>query len=507
MKPIDRFSYLKNNRVSQDTSSLVQCYLPIIGQEALSLYLYTISFWDNGRKEYLFSSILNHLNFGMDRLLKSLKILSAFNLLTLYQKGDTYQIVIHAPLSSQDFLEHPVYRRLLEKKIGKKELAATSFALSFGLVIGFGIPVSIGASIILVHSILLMTDIIGSWAPEGKVGLAISGVLGALYGVGLVLGLQAIVDLFNMLPVNFMPALSSVGSPIVVGFSIFPAIAIASQHGFKKAAITLVATLLALFAVKQYGTIKLDAVTIKLSAEGMSLLVGMIFMIVFAMQVKGDGSNSNETLVSVFLERVNRIKKNWIWLSITGGLVSASTSLMILAGDPISLKLLTEGKISEAALAAFARGIGFIPLVFSTAIVTGVYSPAGATFVFVVGMLLNGNPLVAFVAGAALMFVEVQLLALVAKGLDKFPGIREMGEHIRTAMNKVLEVALLVGGAIASEKIAPGIGYFWVIGLLLLNRKAKSPIVELAIGPVAAISLGIIVNILYMIGLFTPVAG
>ena len=68
-------------------------------------------------------------------------------------------------------------------------------------------------------------------------------------------------------------------------------------------------------------------------------------------------------------------------------------------------------------------------------------------------------------------------------------------------------MALLVGGAIASEKIAPGIGYFWVIGFLLLNRKAKIPIVELAIGPVAAISLGIIVNILYMVGLFTPVAG
>ncbi|MDU2396478.1 MAG: replication initiation and membrane attachment family protein [Streptococcus mitis] len=118
MKPIDRFSYLKNNRVSQDTSSLVQCYLPIIGQEALSLYLYTISFWDNGRKEYLFSSILNHLNFGMDRLIKSLKILSAFNLLTLYQKGDIYQLAINTPLSTQDFLEHPVYRRFLEKKIG-----------------------------------------------------------------------------------------------------------------------------------------------------------------------------------------------------------------------------------------------------------------------------------------------------------------------------------------------------------------------------------------------------
>ena len=118
MKPNDRFSFLKNNRVSQDPTTLVQCYLPIIGQDALSLYLYTLAFWDDGQKEHLFAAILNHLNFGMDRLIKSLKILSAFNLLTLYQKGDTYQIVIHAPLSSQDFLEHPVYRRLLEKKIG-----------------------------------------------------------------------------------------------------------------------------------------------------------------------------------------------------------------------------------------------------------------------------------------------------------------------------------------------------------------------------------------------------
>ena len=352
-----------------------------------------------------------------------------------------------------------------------------------------------------------MTDIIGSWAPEGKGGLVISGLLGALYGVGLVLGLQAVVDLFAQLPVNFMPALSSVGAPIVVGFSIFPAIAIADQHGFKKAAVTLLASLLTLFVVKQFGTIDLgNGTAIKLSAEGMSLLVGMIFMIAFAMQVKGDGASSNETLVSIFLERVNRIQSNWIWLSLTGGLVAASTSLMILAGDPISLKLLSEGKISEAALAAFARGIGFVPLVFSTAIVTGVYSPAGATFVFIVGMLLSGNPLIAFIAGAGLMFVEVKMLAVVAKALDRFPGVREMGEHIRTAMNKVLEIALLVGGAVASEKIAPGIGYFWVIGLLLLNRKANKPVVELAIGPVAAISLGILVNLICLLGLFTPVA-
>ena len=119
MKPNDRFSFLKNNRVSQDPITLVQCYLPIIGQDALNLYLYTLAFWDNGQKEHLFAAILNHLNFGMDRLLKAFKILSAFNLITLYQKGDVYELAIQPTISGSDFLRHTVYRTLLEKKIGE----------------------------------------------------------------------------------------------------------------------------------------------------------------------------------------------------------------------------------------------------------------------------------------------------------------------------------------------------------------------------------------------------
>ena len=118
MKPNDRFSFLKNNRVSQDPTSLVQCYLPIIGQDALSLYLYTLTFWDDGQKEHLFAAILNHLNFGMDRLLKAFKILSAFHLVTLYQKEDSYELLLHPPLSASDFLGHTIYRTLLEKRIG-----------------------------------------------------------------------------------------------------------------------------------------------------------------------------------------------------------------------------------------------------------------------------------------------------------------------------------------------------------------------------------------------------
>ena len=132
MKPNDRFSFLKNNRVSQDPTTLVQCYLPIIGQDALSLYLYTLAFWDNGQKEHLFAAILNHLNFGMDRLLKAFKMLSAFNLVTLYQNGDGYKLAIHPILSQSDFLRHTVYRTLLEKKIGDMAVSALREELADG---------------------------------------------------------------------------------------------------------------------------------------------------------------------------------------------------------------------------------------------------------------------------------------------------------------------------------------------------------------------------------------
>lgn len=398
----------------------------------------------------------------------------------------------------------PILPEHLEGRINKRELAATSFAISFGLVIGFGIPVSIGASIILVHSLLLMTDIIGTWTPDGKVGMVIAGVIGAIYGIGLTLGLEFIVELFTYLPINFLDALGAVGGPIVVAFAVFPAVAVGNQHGFKRGGVTFLATMLALLLVKQFGTFTINETTsITISSEGIALLVGMIFMLYFAIQVKGQATD-NQDLLGVFAERVKRIRKYMVVLALTGGLVAAATSVSVIGGDPISLNLMAEGQFNEAALAAFARAIGFVPLVFSTAIVTGVYSPAGATFVYVAGLLLSGNPILAFIAGTVIMLGEILLLSSAAKGLDKYPGVRDMGEHIRTAMNKVLELALLIGGAVASEQIAPGIGYFWVFGAYLLNKQSNKPIVDMAVGPVAAILLGILVNILYVLGLFTP---
>ena len=85
----------------------------------------------------------------------------------------------------------PVLPEYLEKRMDRKALAATSFAIGFGLVIGYGLPTSIAASIILIHCILLTTDIIGTWCPDTKKGMIASGVIGAVYGVALLFGLLA----------------------------------------------------------------------------------------------------------------------------------------------------------------------------------------------------------------------------------------------------------------------------------------------------------------------------
>ena len=392
-----------------------------------------------------------------------------------------------------------------DKQISRKELGTMSFAISFGLVIGFGLPTSIAATIILIHCLLLTTDIIGTWCPDSKLGLIASGVIGGVYGLLLLVGLEFIVKLFGLLPYNFLNDLGSVSVYMTIAFAIFPAVAVAYQHGFGKGTITGVITVIAWFLFKKFGTFPIGDRTFTLNADGMAMLVGVIMMLVFAAQIKGEGS-SNAALTQVFSSKLERIRKNWFLLAIMGGLIAAGTSLAIVAGDPASLAALGNGQNVEGGMIALARAIGFVPLVFTTSIVTGVYAPAGCTFVFVVGLFLNGKPLFALILGAAVMIVELLLINVFANVMDKMPGVKEMGEHIRTSMTKVIEITLMVGAVVGAEKISgavgmAGVGAMFVIGCVLLNRRSKKPIVEMAIGPVACILFGLLINVLLLVGL------
>ena len=124
MKPNDQFSFVKNNLISQDSTSLIRLYLPILGINATTIYQYFLAFWDNGKSSYTVGHILNHLNLGMNALQKSINILSAMQLVELYQGENHFQIYLKSPLSPSEFLSNSVYRCLLEKKIGEAAVEA-----------------------------------------------------------------------------------------------------------------------------------------------------------------------------------------------------------------------------------------------------------------------------------------------------------------------------------------------------------------------------------------------
>ena len=129
MRPIDEFSYVKNNKVLLDSDSLSQLYHPVIGNHAVLLYEYLLAFFDDGIKRHKFSEILNHLQLSMQEVEEALAILTAVDLLVLYQTRDAYVLKLQPALNRETFLANAIYRRLLEQRIGDVAVAELDVVL------------------------------------------------------------------------------------------------------------------------------------------------------------------------------------------------------------------------------------------------------------------------------------------------------------------------------------------------------------------------------------------
>ena len=372
----------------------------------------------------------------------------------------------------------PIIPEFREGRMSRVELATTTFALSIGLVIGFGIPFSMMYPIIIVHSLFLGTDIIGTFFPgipgedwlkdkKSVMGLIGSGLAGGAYGVLLVVGLQWFID----------------------ALAAFPALAVAMEYGYKKGALTLALTVIVrqIIVALDWG-----------KPDGWALLAGMLILMMFAVREK---SESRIDTAALFSDRVKNIKKNIIWIALMGGLYGMAANINLLMEGPQSLVALGEGAKAEAITFTIARAFSFIPLKGMTSLATGTFVTDGFGFVATVG-LLSPNIIIAGIAGAIVITLEASSLILIAKYFDKFPGIKKAADNMRTAMTKLLEVALIVGSMIAANTMAPGFGFFVVAGIYLLNETAKKPMVKMAVGPVAAIFVGILINVLALIGLY-----
>ena len=148
------------------------------------------------------------------------------------------------------------------------------------------------------------------------------------------------------------------------------------------------------------------------------------------------------------------------------------------------------------------RGLGFVPLIATTALATGVYAVAGFTFVYAVDYL-SPNPMVAAVLGAVVISAEVLLLRSIGKWLGRYPSVRNASDNIRNAMNMLMEVALLVGSIFAAIKMAGYTGFSIAVAIYFLNE-SWAVRYKMAAPVVAVMITGILLNVLYWLGLFVP---
>lgn len=425
------------------------------------------------------------------------------NYVIIFLAGAVAAILANRGIAIFNDAVRPIIPEFREGRMTRVELAMTTFALSFGLVIGFGIPFSIMSPIILVHSLFLGTDIIGTFFPgkaiekwykdkESLIGFILSGICGGAYGLLLLLGLKSFVDAMKLLPVNVFDAMGGLGDPVIFAFAAFPSLAIAFAYGYKKGLLSLGIVLIIREIVERLGYS---------SPDGIALLAGLIILMFFAMRDKNENSTN---MASLFVDRVKNIKKNIPYIAIMGAIYGAACSIKLLMEGPQSLLALKNGQTADAVSITIARALSFIPLKGTTSLATGTFATDGFGFVATAG-LLSPNAIVAAILGAVVISIEAYSLVMVAKVFDRFPGIRKAADNMRNAMSKLLEVALIVGSMMAANKMAPGIGFFVVAGLYLLNETSKKPIVKIAVGPIGAITVGILVNVLAAIGLFVPV--
>lgn len=399
----------------------------------------------------------------------------------------------------------PIYPEYREGRMNRFAIASTTFGLNFGLVIGFGIPFSIMSPIILVHSLWLGTDVIGVVCPgkpmdkwykdkQSLLGACIAAILGGLYGILLLVGLGAVVDVSNSLPINIFESWQGLSGPVLYAFAAFPCIVVAMDYGWKKGLVSLGVVVL----IRQLISSSANP-TFANMADGLALLIGLIFVIVFAVK---DKSPSEGDLSSVFGDRVKNIKKNILWIAAMGAIYAVACNIGLLMEGPQSLVSVKEGNVPSAVAITVARALSFIPLKGLTSLASGTFATDGFGFTATVG-LLAPNAIIAAILGAIVISLEALSLVGVAKLFDRFPGVKKSSDSMRVAMTKLLEVAILVGSMIAANGMAPGgLGFLLVAGLFVMNEYFKRPLTRMAVGPIATVVVGILANVFAYMGIF-----
>ena len=414
-------------------------------------------------------------------------------------------LLAHLCISNFNDGARPIFPEFMEGRMSRIEFATVVTGMGVGWVL-VGFSQWLGTGLIAVHLTLIASDCIGVWSPNKWVALA----LGAAYGLVCALGTNLINAGFSALPYNFLEDMTAITTPVLPIFSMYPAIAIAGQFGAKKGIIASVieaAVYLLCFFVDH---IQLGQFTFYVYPYTIAMLVGMICLIYFAAQATRE--NKEETVAdeneeNLFAKNAARIRSNWVYLCIQGAINAIGVKTLSMVYMPETLApAAAAGNLGPYVIALCSDIISFIPLVVSTSLATGVYGAQGLASCVLGGIIAPTWWLAPFF-GFAFEFVEIQLLGLLGKGLGKFPELIKCGDHVKDAMISCTSIALTLGSFLAAHSIwgSDDGGYeigIMLIGLIyLINEITGQRIPKAAVGPIGAVIVGILYNVMVVLGL------
>jgi hypothetical protein len=465
-------------------------------------------------------------------------------------------LISHMALAVFNDGTRPFMLEFIQGRATRAATAAVAFGLSAGFIFGLGAPMALSSGVLNPWLLFLPTDILGILAIRKWMAVLLGGGWGAL----VVFGLNGANNVAHKLPVDFLTAMQQMSTPILFLFTLFPVIAVAKQFGRARGGITAVVELA--FVVM---TMKLWP---SVFAGSLAMAAGVLMLIGFAVrkdlvQRKADRAEEAEAaaaaeaiapeppldgtdgtggsggggggggalltrtdsgggavtatateeeadledpMASLFSASASRLRRYLPLFMLLGAGVCMIAQMHIFGGGEATSFLIAKGHVSEAAQVDFYRVFGFIPLIATTALASGTYGIAGLTLVYPIGYLMP-NPILAAVAGAVVLALEILGLSSIGKVLGKLPSVRDSSEHLRSAITDTLQLAILFGSLLAANVMGGGLGILVVGGLYLINEAMGRPVVRMAAAPAAVIVGGILLNVLYWLDLFTPVKG
>lgn len=370
-------------------------------------------------------------------------------------------------------------REIRTGAIARHTAAQSLWKMSLGFVLYYGAPCSLATGVMAKHVLTLPADWIGARVSHASRTL----LIGFLWGAAAGSALWSIHWGFGHLPFPINGDLLKIGQPLELLLPVIPVVACASQRGLVGGLVVGAVTLIVLAVAVAAGAPQPSAI---------GFGAGAVIMLGWTLRER-----SPQPLLkadATFVAGAHQIRRGSIPLAANGALFAIAASLFWLAGEPAAIFLIGLHQSIDAALVAIFSWFGFLPLATLTSLSSGVSLTGGMPDGILGVGFLAGSPSIAAPGGAVLMLAEIWGLLGFERLLARFPGLHGAGSAIRDGLLMVSEVALLIGGAVSSQAMWRGVGMAIVGGCWLLNEMSGRRVMRVAVGPLAAIAVGLLVN-------------